>query len=177
MHTADQARFDSLYQDLLNTLKRHGKASKTVEAYARGVRRLTRFYDRCPVDLTVAELNAYFDSLIQSHSWSTVRTDRNGIQFFYKYILNRDMPWVNMLKPPRVQSLPDVLTHNEIASIIQKEIEEFGSRLDVAETGTVLEVGGKALCPLIEKRWLLLGKPTGGVDWLGWFVWRSCPAN
>ena len=30
---------------------------------------------------------------------------------------------------------------DEIASIIQKEIEEFGSRLDVAETGTVLEVG------------------------------------
>ena len=30
---------------------------------------------------------------------------------------------------------------DEITSIIQREIEHFGSRLDVAETGTVLEVG------------------------------------
>ena len=30
---------------------------------------------------------------------------------------------------------------DEITSIIQREIEQFGTQLDVAETGTVLEVG------------------------------------
>lgn len=118
MSPNERARFDRLYQQLLRALKRHGKAPKTIEAYARGVRRLATFVDHCPDDLTVRELEAYFDRLIDTHGWSTVKTDRNGIRFFYEQVLAESMPWINMVQPPKVQALPDVLTLEEIAELI-----------------------------------------------------------
>ena len=87
MNIFEQQRFDSLYQQHLSALKRLGKSHSTIDLYSRPVRRITSFFDRCPDTLTIQDLEAYFDSLIQSHSWSTVKTDRNGLQFFYKHVL------------------------------------------------------------------------------------------
>jgi len=114
----EQRRFDRLHDQLLRALKRHGKARKTIDAYARGVRRLAAFVDHCPDDLSVEELNAYFDQLIDSHGWSTVKIDRNGIRFFYEHILDEPMPWLQMVVPPKWKTLPDVLTVEEIARLI-----------------------------------------------------------
>lgn len=114
----EQRRFDRLHDQLLRALKRHGKARKTIEAYARGVRRLAAFVDHCPDDLSVDELNAYFDQLIDSHGWSTVKIDRNGIRFFYEHILGEPMPRLVMVVPPKSKTLPDVLTVDEIARLI-----------------------------------------------------------
>ena len=35
----------------------------------------------------LTNLKDYFNSLIQTHSWSSVKIDRNGLQFFYRYTL------------------------------------------------------------------------------------------
>jgi len=123
MNTDHQARFDSLYDQHLRALKRHGKATKTVEAYGLAVRRLARFVDRCPDDLSIDELNAYFEQLIDTKGWSTVKLDRNGIRFFYEQILAQSMPWLNMIRPPKIQALPDVLTIDEIARLIHSTRE------------------------------------------------------
>lgn len=56
--------------------------------------------------------------LIDSKGWSTVKLDRNGIRFFYEQILGQSMPWPDMIRPAKVQALPDVLTVDEIAHII-----------------------------------------------------------
>jgi len=120
MDTQQHAEFETLYQNLVNALKRQGLAPKTVEGYSRGVRRLADFLGRCPVDCTREELNAYFDELIASHGWSTVKIDRNGIRFLHQNLLGRDMPWIDMVKPPRVQSLPDVFTRDEIAMLLRR---------------------------------------------------------
>ena len=87
MDTDQQVRFDQLYDQHLRALKRHGKATKTVEAYGLAVRRLAGFVERCPDDLSTDELNAYFEWLIDNRGWSTVKLDRNGIRFFYQQIL------------------------------------------------------------------------------------------
>ena len=60
MKASEQARFDSLYAKHVAALKRHGKADKTVDSYARTVRRIARVFDRCPDDLTASELEQYF---------------------------------------------------------------------------------------------------------------------
>ena len=89
MHKAQQARFDSLYRKHLSALKRQGKAESTIDVYSRAVRRLSEYFD-CPPDvLTVEQLEGYFESLVTTHSWSTVKVDRNGIQFFFRYVLKR----------------------------------------------------------------------------------------
>ena len=57
-------------------MKRHGKAVKTIEAYGLAVRRLAPFVNRCPDDLTTDELNRFFEWLIDTMGWSTVKLDR-----------------------------------------------------------------------------------------------------
>lgn len=118
MNIFDQQRFDSLYQQHLSALKRLGKSDSTIDLYSRPVRRITSYFDRCPDTLNRQDLEAYFDSLIQSHSWSTVKTDRNGLQFFYKHVLHIQWEWIDIVKPPKVITLPDILTQNEISLII-----------------------------------------------------------
>ena len=44
--------------------------------------------------------------------------DRNGLQFFWKYVLKTDWQWVKMIKPPKVSTLPDILTPKEIERLI-----------------------------------------------------------
>ena len=56
--------------------------------------------------------------MIDTKGWSTVKLDRNGIRFFHEEVLGRAMPWLSMVKPPKTQTLPDVLTVEEIARII-----------------------------------------------------------
>ena len=79
MNSIEQARFNPLYQQMQQALLLQGKRPKTIEAYSRGVRRVADYVDRCPDNLTADELKSYFASLVHSHSWSTVKLDRNGI--------------------------------------------------------------------------------------------------
>jgi integrase/recombinase XerD len=118
MTKAQQKRFDSLYQQHVNALRRQGKAENTIDGYSRALRRITEFFDLCPDKLTQDHLHIYFDSLIKSHSWSTVKVDRNGLQFFFKYILKKTWVWVDIVKPPKKKVLPDILTAKEIERII-----------------------------------------------------------
>ena len=45
MNTTEQSRFDKLYHRHLRALKLRGMSDKTIEAYARAVRRVSQFYD------------------------------------------------------------------------------------------------------------------------------------
>lgn len=118
MDTSEQARFDVLYGKHLRALKLQGKARKTIDCYARAVRRVAAHFDRCPDRLDAEDFKAYFAALIDSRSWSLVKIERCGLQFFFEHVLEREWVWVDMLKPPVVRSLPDVLSIEEIARII-----------------------------------------------------------
>lgn len=118
MDSSEQARFDALYAQHLRALKLQGKAPATVDSYARAVRRVAAHFDRCPDRLDAEDFKSYFAELIDRRSWSLVKIERCGLQFFYQHVLGREWAWVEMLKPPKVQSLPDVLTLDEIARII-----------------------------------------------------------
>jgi len=118
MNTAQQKHFDSLYQQHVNALTRQGKSKNTIDAYARAVRRITAYFDKCPDQLSLKDIKDYFTSLVSSHSWSTVKIDRNGLQFFYKHVLGKEWIWVNIVKPPIVKTLPDILSAGEISRMI-----------------------------------------------------------
>lgn len=118
MNAAQQKKFDSLYRKHLSALRRQGKAERTIDSYARAVRRVAEFWDTCPDTLTQDQLEAYFSSLVETHSWSTVKVDRNGLQFFYQHVLKQDWQWVDIVKPPKKKVLPDILTLKEIERLI-----------------------------------------------------------
>jgi integrase/recombinase XerD len=118
MNKAKTNRFNELYERHLRLLKLQGKAQKTIDAYARAVRRISEYFGCCPDQLTVEQREKYFSKLVESHSWSTVKVDRNGLQFFWKHVLERDWQWINMVKAPKVKSLPDILTVAEVEQLI-----------------------------------------------------------
>lgn len=118
MNQAEEHRFSELYQRHLRMLKLQGKSAKTIDAYARAVRRIKEYFDCCPDQLTLEQREAYFAELVDSRSWSVVKVDRNGLQFFWKHVLKRDWEWVNIVKVPKVQSLPDILTVTEVEQLI-----------------------------------------------------------
>jgi len=118
MKSSEQTRFDTLYKRHLRALKLQGMSDSTIDVYARAVRRVAQTYDRCPDRLTTEQLAAHFSALVESHSWSTVKVDRNGLQFFYKHVLKRDWSWVEIIKAPKIQSLPDILTLDEVEQLI-----------------------------------------------------------
>jgi hypothetical protein len=79
MNAIEQGRFIPLSAATRRALQRQGKAEKTREAYARGLRRTADFCERCPDDLTAEERQTYFAALLKSHSWSRVKLDRYGL--------------------------------------------------------------------------------------------------
>ena len=118
MNTQQQVHFDALYQEHLNNLILQGKRPATIDAYSRAIRRISQYFDCPPDNLTLQQLKTYFVNLIASHSWSTVKLDRNGLQFFYRYTLNKQWQWLDIVKPPQVKRLPDILTPSEVGLII-----------------------------------------------------------
>jgi len=120
MKPTEANRFKKLYQRHLRLLKLQGKSQKTIDAYSRAVRRISDHFDCCPDQLIPEQLEIYFGELVDTHSWSTVKIDRNGLQFFWRHVLNRDWQWVNIIKPPKIHTIPDILTPAEIERLIGK---------------------------------------------------------
>jgi site-specific recombinase XerD len=118
MSTSEQQHFNLLYQQHLTNLTLQGMRPATIDAYSRAVRRITTFFDRSPDTLTKEDLKCYFAQLIQTHSWSTIKLDRNGLQFFYKHTLERQWEWLNIVKPPQVQRIPDIISSKQIGQLI-----------------------------------------------------------
>ena len=118
MNQTETNRFNELYQHHLRMLTLQGKSQKTIDAYARAVRRISAYFDCCPDQLTLEQREQYFSDLVKSHSWSTVKIDRNGLMFFWKHVLKQDWQWVTIVKAPTVRSLPDILTVAEVERLI-----------------------------------------------------------
>lgn len=118
MNKQDKACFDHHYKKLLQCLKLQGKADNTIDSYSRAVRRLVVHFDCLPDALTPDDLKDYFAALVESHSWSTVKVDRLGLQFYWLHILKKDWQWIDIVKPPKVKTLPDILTPSEIERLL-----------------------------------------------------------
>ena len=113
MNTASSSLFERHYQNHLKHLKLKGLQPKTIEAYSRAIRRVGDYFDRQIDNLSVAQLTDYFSDLVTSHSWSTVKLDLYGLKFYYEHVLRQ--PWVapGLIKPPKTQRLPDIVTIEE----------------------------------------------------------------
>lgn len=105
--------FKQNYQSHLKHLKLKGLQPKTIEAYSRAMRRIGAYFDYELSDLSELQLTDYFSDLLESHSWSSVKLDLYGLKFFYAYVLNKPWPVFRLIKPPKVQRLPDIVTVEE----------------------------------------------------------------
>ena len=110
MKASGKTEFDQAYQSQLKHLKLKGMQPKTIDAYSRAIRRIGERFDHQIDSLSEQQLTDYFTELVASHSWSTVKLDLYGLKFYYEYVLRK--PWVapGLVKPPRSQRLPDIVT-------------------------------------------------------------------
>ncbi|MBK1707408.1 recombinase [Halochromatium glycolicum] len=119
MSSSCDEQFKRHYEAHLKHLRLKGLQPKTIEAYARAVRRIGAAFDGCIDDLSEEQLLEYFSDLLETHSWSAVKLDLYGLKFYYAHVLRK--PWVplDLVKPPRGQRLPDIVTVEEVRHLIQ----------------------------------------------------------
>lgn len=113
MKSSSEKKFNRNYKRHLQHLKLKGLQPKTIDAYARAIRRIGEYFDHDIDDLSQQQLTDYFTDLLASHSWSAVKLDLYGLKFYYAHVLAK--PWVNinLIKPPKTQRLPDIVTVDE----------------------------------------------------------------
>ena len=114
---AHRAEFDQRYQTHLKHLKLKGLQPKTIEAYSRGIRRMGDYFDLQIGQLSSEQLASYFSDLLDTHSWSSVKLDLYGYKFYTQHVLGK--PWVmpQLVKAPKTQRLPDIVTVDEAARL------------------------------------------------------------
>ena len=119
MTSPSERKFKRNYTKHLQHLKLKGLQPKTIEAYARAIRRIGSYFKNDINDLSKQQLTDYFTDLLSTHSWSAVKLDLYGLKFYYAHVL--DKPWVNvdLIKPPKAQRLPDIVTVDEAGRIFQ----------------------------------------------------------
>ena len=117
MPTPFTADFDRQYQSHLKHLKLKGLQPKTIEAYSRAIRRIGNHFDHRIDHLTEPQLTNYFTELLATHSWSAVKLDLYGLKFYTQHVLKK--PWVapGLIRPPKSQRLPDIVTIDEARRI------------------------------------------------------------
>ena len=113
MRASSKKKFNQNYDKHLQHLKLKGLQPKTIEAYSRAIRRIGEYFDHDINDLSKQQLTDYFTDLLGSHSWSAVKLDLYGLKFFYTHVLDKSWENINLIKPPKTQRLPDIVTVEE----------------------------------------------------------------
>ena len=118
MNSSELEHFHSLYEEMIRAMKLHGLRARTIESYCSSMRRVAHYFDRCPDDLTPTELKDFFSTMLEHYSWSTIKVTLSALQFFHRYVLDREMQWVKIVRPPRVYRIPDIPTREEVRQVI-----------------------------------------------------------
>ena len=113
MKSAPDTEFKRNYESHLKHLRLKGLQPKTIEAYARAIRRIGGYFDHRINELSEQQLIDYFTDRLTSHSWSAVKLDLYGLKFYYTHVLRKPWVAVDLIKPPKARRLPDIVTVEE----------------------------------------------------------------
>jgi integrase/recombinase XerD len=116
---AQPERISRLRQRMLDDMRMRKLSPKTRSHYLRAVRRLAEYLDRSPATATVEDLRRYQLHLVdQGTSPISLNAAITGLKFFFDVTLNRPELMAKM-QPVRVpQTLPVVLSPEEVARLI-----------------------------------------------------------
>ena len=109
-----------LRQAMIDAMLLRGFSPRTHESYLEAVEKLALYYLRSPDRITVDEIQAYFLYLAKERQLSAAscRLYLNGIRFFYAQVLQQAFT-TQVVIPKRPQRIPELLTRQEVARIIQ----------------------------------------------------------
>jgi site-specific recombinase XerD len=140
-----------LRQRFIDDLQLRGKSERTQQAYVRAVRMLAEYFDKSPDLITEEELRQYFLYVKNVKHWSRSSMTQAicGIKLFFEQTLQREWPLFQIIRPPKEQPLPDLLTRAEVRRLLRSvrhpvyracltTIYSCGLRI---KEGTTLQVG------------------------------------
>ena len=119
-----------LRQRMLENMQLRGLAPKTQAAYLRAVRQLAQYYSKSPDQITQEELRDYFLYLKNEKqvSRSACTVALCGIKFFYEHTLQRTWVLFDLVRPPKENKLPVVLSHDEVRRILN-QVHKYAYRV------------------------------------------------
>jgi len=123
MKSTPQDIFEKNYDKLIKRLKLQGFKQKTIDGYSRAVWKIAKSFDFNIDDLSNDRLLDYFSELIDSRSWSTVKVAYNGLRFYYEHVLEKPWDRIDMVKPPVVQTLPEIISQDEVSPLLNAVIK------------------------------------------------------
>lgn len=140
-----------LRKRMIEDMQLRGFSERTQEAYVRAVRQLAEHYHKSPDQINEEELRKYFLHNKNIRKWSRTASTISicGIKFFYSHTLKKDWTTFNLVRPPKENKLPPILSINEVRKILVNikmvyhrvcltTIYSLGLRL---QEGTHLQVG------------------------------------
>jgi len=101
-----------------------GMAVRTREAYLGAVAGLAKHYARRPDRITEQEVQNYLLHLIEQRklAWSSCNVVAQGLKFFYRVTLKRSETQFAIPRARQPQKLPQILSREEVAAIIEKTV-------------------------------------------------------
>ena len=110
----------ALRQRFIDDLQLQGMSARTQQAYVRAVRQFAEYYGKSPDLITEEELRQYFLYVKNVKKWSraTITLALCGLKFFYEQTLHREWTTLDLIRPPKEQRLPVILTIEEVQRIL-----------------------------------------------------------
>jgi len=99
-----------------------GRAARTRESYLYAVTELAKFYRRSPDEISEAEVQRYLLHLIEERNlaWSSCNVAVSAFKFFYHVTLKRPAAAFELPRPRQPQKLPQILSREEIATLLAR---------------------------------------------------------
>lgn len=109
-----------LRKQMILAMRQRGFSPRTHQSYLAAVADLARYFHKSPDKIRVAELQSYFDHLVQDRDLSpaSCRVYLNGIRFLYLQVLEWPSFDVELVVPKRIQRIPELLTRAEVKRIL-----------------------------------------------------------
>ena len=109
-----------LRQKMIEDMQLRSFADRTQESYLLAVSQLARHYRKSPDQINEEELRQYFLFLKnEKHaSRSTCTIALCGIKFFFQHTLSREWKTFELVRPPKEEKLPVVLSVDEVRRVL-----------------------------------------------------------
>ena len=111
--------FAAQYRAHLQHLQLKGLRPKTIDAYARAMRRIGTHFNFEVSALSPAQLIDYFTRMKSAHSWSGVKLDLYGLKFFTIHVLAQPWQMPGFIRPPKASRLPDIVSIEQAQAIFE----------------------------------------------------------
>jgi len=118
MKSTPETIFNKSYDKLIKCLKLRGFRKSTIDGYSRAVWKIAEHFDFNIDNLSGDQLLDYFSALIEYRTWSTVKVAYNGVRFYYEHVLEKTWEHIDMVKPPTVQTLPEIISQEEVSPLL-----------------------------------------------------------